>query len=77
MFEPQDLPGRYGRVVRAIDRVLTACDCEAVVEADVVELIRHNPDQLEELRQHMRSVHADYASRLEELVQQANDAGRH
>ena len=23
MLEPQDLPGRYGRVVRAIDQVLT------------------------------------------------------
>lgn len=31
MLEPQDLPGRYGRVVRAIDAVLSACDCEAVV----------------------------------------------
>jgi hypothetical protein len=31
MYEPQDLPGRYGRVVRAIDHVLAACDCEAVV----------------------------------------------
>ena len=31
MLEPQDLPGRYGRVVRAIDKVLNACDCEAVV----------------------------------------------
>lgn len=31
MLEPQDLPGRYGRVVRAIDHVLHACDCEAVV----------------------------------------------
>ena len=31
MPEPQDLPGRYGRVVRAIDKVLNACDCEAVV----------------------------------------------
>jgi hypothetical protein len=31
MFEPQDLPGRYGRVVHALDQLLTACDCEAVV----------------------------------------------
>lgn len=31
MLEPQDLPGRYGRVVRALDHVLTACDCEAVL----------------------------------------------
>jgi hypothetical protein len=31
MLEPQDLPGRYGRVIRALDQVLHACDCEAVV----------------------------------------------
>ena len=31
MVEPQDLPGRYGRVVGAIDRVLRACNCESVV----------------------------------------------
>jgi hypothetical protein len=31
MLEPQDLPGRYGRVVQALDHVLRACDCEAVV----------------------------------------------
>jgi hypothetical protein len=31
MLEPQDLPGRYGRVVRALDHVLDACDCESVV----------------------------------------------
>jgi hypothetical protein len=31
MLEPQDLPGRYGRVIRALDQVLGACDCEAVV----------------------------------------------
>jgi hypothetical protein len=31
MFEPQDLPGGYGRVVRELDQVLIACSCEAVV----------------------------------------------
>jgi hypothetical protein len=31
MLEPQDLPGQYGRVVRALDLVLRDCDCEAVV----------------------------------------------
>jgi hypothetical protein len=31
MFEPQDLPGRYGRVVAALDRLLHAIDCQAVV----------------------------------------------
>src|SRR4051812_701902 len=31
MLEPQDLPGRYGRVIRSFDQVVSACDCEAVV----------------------------------------------
>jgi hypothetical protein len=31
MQEPQDLPGRYGRVVKAVDRVLQATNIEAVV----------------------------------------------
>lgn len=31
MFEPQDLPGRYGRVVKALDHVLTTTGCESVV----------------------------------------------
>lgn len=183
MLEPQDLPGRYGRVVQALDRVLAASDCEAVVgggwavwrhgyvgrvtqdidialpadrvddflqtaaasgfdvlpipagrwpklthretgidvdvlpeggrpgtvtkpapttiahpnsmgavrgelkyislpalielklaagrlrdEADIVELIRENRDQLDEIRQHLQAVHSRYASRFEELI---------
>jgi hypothetical protein len=31
MFEPQDLPGRYGRVIKAVDHVLAAIGCESVV----------------------------------------------
>jgi hypothetical protein len=31
MLEPQDLPGRYGRVVRAIDQVLQATQIESVL----------------------------------------------
>jgi hypothetical protein len=31
MLEPQDLPGRYGRVVQAVDRVLQAVRAEAVL----------------------------------------------
>ena len=31
MINPQDLPGRYGRVIQALDRLLKAVDCEAVV----------------------------------------------
>ena len=31
MLEPQDLPGRYGRVVRALDHLLQGVGCEAVL----------------------------------------------
>lgn len=31
MFEPQDLPGRYGRVIHAIDRVLATTGCPAAL----------------------------------------------
>jgi hypothetical protein len=31
MFEPQDLPGRYGRVIHALDRLMETIRCEAVV----------------------------------------------
>jgi len=31
MLEPQDLPGRYGRVIKALDHVLRAIGAEAVV----------------------------------------------
>lgn len=31
MLEPQDLPGRYGRVVHAVDHLLAAINCESVV----------------------------------------------
>jgi len=31
MLEPQDLPGRYGRVVRAVDHLLKVLDCPAVL----------------------------------------------
>jgi hypothetical protein len=31
MLEPQDLPGRYGRVVRALDHLLQVTGCAAVV----------------------------------------------
>jgi hypothetical protein len=31
MLSPQDLPGRYGRVIRAVDHLLCVLNCEAVV----------------------------------------------
>ena len=31
MFSPQDLPGRYGRVVTAVDHLLEVVECEAVL----------------------------------------------
>lgn len=40
MFTPQDLPGRYGRVVKAIDHLLASLGCESVV-ADGWAVWRH------------------------------------
>lgn len=31
MLEPQDLPGRYGRVIRALDHLIQAMGCESVL----------------------------------------------
>src|SRR5688572_23099724 len=31
MFEPQDLPGRYGRVIAAVDHVLSLMQCPALL----------------------------------------------
>jgi hypothetical protein len=31
MLEPQDLPGRYGRVIQALDRLIRAMHCDAVL----------------------------------------------
>ena len=31
MFEPQDLPGRFGRVVKAVDKILAGLNCEGVL----------------------------------------------
>ena len=31
MFDPQDLPGRYGRVIHALDHLLEVTGCDAVV----------------------------------------------
>ena len=31
MLDPQDLPGRFGRAIRAVDHLLQAIDCPAVV----------------------------------------------
>ncbi len=37
MFEPQDLPSRYGRVVKALDHVLEAIGCESVIGSHRIE----------------------------------------
>jgi hypothetical protein len=41
-------------------------------EHDVVELIRTNPDQVEVIRAHLATIHADYVRDFDELLQRAN-----
>ncbi len=42
-------------------------------EADVAELIRANPNQVDAIRQHLASVHADYVSGFDWLVGRARE----
>lgn len=79
MQTSQDLPGRYGRVFGALDRGLPAwielklAAGHARDEAGVVELIRANPQNIDENVQHLAAVHPQYAERFEALVARARD----
>lgn len=42
-------------------------------EADVVELIRENPDCVEEIAAHLAAVHPDYGRRFAELVERSEE----
>lgn len=42
-------------------------------EADVIELVRANGDQVEMIRQHLAAVHADYLATFDGLVQRARE----
>jgi hypothetical protein len=42
-------------------------------EADVIELVRTNGDQLVAIREHLASVHGDYAQAFDRLVQRAQE----
>jgi hypothetical protein len=62
---------RYITLPRLIELKLAAG--RARDEADVAELIRANPDQVDAIRQHLASVHADYLAAFDLLVQRAHD----
>jgi hypothetical protein len=44
-------------------------------EADVVELIRVNPEHLDAIRVHLSSVHFDYLEHFNQLVERAREQG--
>jgi hypothetical protein len=46
-------------------------------EADVVALVRAKPDQVEAIRQHLATVHADYVAAFDRLVERARDQQDH
>jgi hypothetical protein len=41
--------------------------------ADLVELIKVNPAEIDAIRQHLQQIHPDYATELTHLIQQASD----
>jgi hypothetical protein len=45
-------------------------------EADVVELVRENRDQIDDVRRHLQIVHPQYAARFDELLTQLDDAAQ-
>lgn len=42
-------------------------------ESDVIELLRANPDQVQIVRHHLASVHADYVTEFDRLAQRARE----
>jgi hypothetical protein len=42
-------------------------------ESDIIELIRANRDQVGTVRQHLASVHSDYVTAFDRLVQRAKE----
>ena len=40
-------------------------------QADVIELVRANEDQVEDLHRHLTAIHSDYAVQFDQLVEQA------
>jgi hypothetical protein len=40
-------------------------------QADVIELVRANEDQVEGIRRHLTAIHSDYVVQFERLVEQA------
>lgn len=70
MLDPQDLPGRYGRVIKAIDHLVQAIGCEAVV-ADGWAVWRHG--YLGRITQDVDIVLP--ADRIDEFLQAASVSG--
>ena len=44
-------------------------------ESDVVELVRFNPEQVDAIRRHLSTVHADYVRAFDQLVERAREQG--
>jgi hypothetical protein len=42
-------------------------------ESDIIELMRANPEQVEVVRKHLASAHADYAAEFDRLVERARE----
>jgi hypothetical protein len=76
MLTPQDLPGRYGRVINAVDHLLQAMACPAAL-AGGWAVWRHGflgrVTQIEAIRRHLASIHAAYVGGFEALVKRAQE----
>jgi hypothetical protein len=42
-------------------------------ESDIIELIRANPDRIDQVRQHLATVHSEYTAAFDRLLERARD----
>ena len=81
---PAPVAIRNPELYQAIAGVLRYITLEGLVElklgagrakdiADIIELIRHNPDSLQAVHNHLSSIHPSYYTRFQQLVIQAEE----
>ena len=64
---------RLSRIDELLDRCTGGALVRARDEADVVELLRVNPEQIDSIRQHLGNVHLDYVCMFDQLVKKARE----
>jgi hypothetical protein len=80
IVKPQTRPSLIGATRGSLRYIEFPALCELKLaagrardEADMVELVRAQPDQVEGIHQHLATVHADYVAAFDRLVERARE----